>query len=39
MSRKKKAPVTPVIPQKTEVQPPQAPSHAPQAPATQTSIP
>ena len=39
MARKKKAPITPVTPQKTGVQPTQAPSQALQAPATQTSTP
>jgi len=33
MARKKKAPVTPVAPQKTENQPTQAPTQIPQAPS------
>jgi len=33
MARKKKAPVTPVAPQKTENQPTQVPSQTPQAPS------
>ena len=40
MARKKKVPVTPVTPQKTENQPTQTPSQTPQAPSGgQSSVP